>query len=76
LCVFFNEASVLKTLASLKKIEPRRIAPLRKKIKGKTLHIPSFSETCFPWTVCTFCVILEQGKCVEIFFLVLMRSMK
>jgi hypothetical protein len=41
--------------------------------KGKTLHIPSFSETCSPWTVCTFCVILEQG---EIFLFVLMRSTK
>ncbi len=43
---------------------------------GKTLHIPSFSETRSPWTVCTFCVILEQGKCVEIFLFVLMRSTK
>jgi hypothetical protein len=38
---------------------------------GKTLHIPSFSKTCSPWTVCTFCVILEQRKCVEIFLFVL-----
>jgi hypothetical protein len=39
------------------------------KKNGKTLHIPTFSKTRSPWTVCTFCVIPEQGKCVEIFFL-------
>jgi hypothetical protein len=43
---------------------------------GKTLHIPSFSKTCSPWTVCTFCVIPEQGKCVQIFLFVPMRSTK
>jgi hypothetical protein len=47
---------------------------IQEKDIGKTLYIPSFSKTCSPWTVCTFCVILEQGKCVEIFFFVLMRS--
>jgi hypothetical protein len=46
------------------------------KKNGKTYHIPSFSKTCSPWTVCTFCVILEQGKCVEIFLFVLMLSTK
>jgi hypothetical protein len=42
----------------------------------KTLHIPSFSETHSPWTVCTFCVIPEQGKCVKIFLFVPRRSTK
>ncbi len=27
--------------------------------------ISSFSKTRSPWTVCTFCVIPEQGKCVK-----------
>jgi hypothetical protein len=45
-------------------------------LKGKTLHIPSFSKTRSPWTVCTFCVIPEQGKCIKIFLFVPMRSMK
>ncbi len=40
------------------------------------LFIPSFSETGSPWTVCTFGVIPEQGKCVEIFLFVPMRSTK
>ncbi len=43
---------------------------------GKTLHIPSFSKTRSPWTVCTFCVIPEQGKCVKIFMFVPRRSTK
>jgi hypothetical protein len=43
---------------------------------GKTLHIPSFSKNRSPWLVCTFGVIPEQGKCVEIFLFVPMRSTK
>ncbi len=31
-------------------------------IKGSSVHIPSFSESRSPWTVCTFGVIPEQGK--------------
>ncbi len=45
-------------------------------INGKTLHIPSFSKTCSPWTVQPFGVIPEQGKCVEIFLFVPMHSTK
>jgi hypothetical protein len=29
---------------------------------GSSVHIPSFSKTRSPWTVCTFGVIPEQGK--------------
>jgi hypothetical protein len=43
---------------------------------GKTLHILSFIETRSPWTVCTFCAIPEQGKCVDMFLFVPMRSTK
>jgi hypothetical protein len=43
---------------------------------GKTLHIPSFRKTRSPWTVCTFFVIPEQGKCVKIFLFVPMHSTK
>ncbi len=35
---------------------------LRPKKKGWSVHIPSFSETRSPWTVCTLGVIPEQGK--------------
>ncbi len=31
-------------------------------INGRSVHIPSFSKTCSPWTVRTFGVIPEQGK--------------
>jgi hypothetical protein len=31
-------------------------------LNGSSVHMPSFSETYSPWTVCTFGVIPEQGK--------------
>jgi hypothetical protein len=65
--VFFN-GQQFHSEQKTKKIEWKQ--------KGKTLHIPSFSKTRSPWTVCTFGVNPEQGKYVEIFLFVPMRSTK
>jgi hypothetical protein len=61
--------SIKKALSMVPKLSPSIFL-------GKTLHIPSFSKTLSPWTFCTFCVIPEQGKCVETFLFVPMRSTK
>jgi hypothetical protein len=62
-----NQHNTTKNKNTDTMISPNRWLPVAL-ILGKTLHIPSFSETRSPWTVWPFGIIPEQEKCIEIYF--------